>query len=82
MDAQLRIVRDVLKDRYPFKVDLAFPTYIPEGYKPITVDWVIDGPDQPNGYVKIIYWDKGSCHDLYFKVGRMQPMHCMERLCS
>ncbi len=65
VDVLPNVVRNMIKERYPFEVKLAFPTYIPEGYKPIAMDFIVDGPDTPNGWVKIIYWDKGDCRILY-----------------
>ncbi|MCS6767517.1 MAG: hypothetical protein RMJ59_01265 [Candidatus Nitrosocaldus sp.] len=65
VDALQDVVREQIRERYPFDVKLAFPTYIPEGYRLIAMDFVVDGPDTPNGYVKLIYWDKGDCSILY-----------------
>ncbi|MEM0496156.1 MAG: hypothetical protein QW181_04670 [Candidatus Nitrosocaldus sp.] len=50
VDIQMNeIIPTALDARYPFNVRLAFPTYIPEGYKLVSVDWIINGPNTPNG---------------------------------
>ncbi|MEM4398417.1 MAG: hypothetical protein QXV18_01215 [Candidatus Nitrosocaldus sp.] len=65
VDVLPNVVMEQIRERYPFEVKLAFPTYIPEGYRLIAMDFVVDGLDEPNGYVKLIYWNKGDCSVLY-----------------
>ncbi|MFN4336259.1 MAG: hypothetical protein ACK4FV_01580 [Candidatus Nitrosocaldus sp.] len=33
VDVLPTVVKKMIKERYPFEVKLAFPTYIPEGYR-------------------------------------------------
>ncbi len=62
IDVLPSVLKEQLKERYPFEVRLAYPTYIPEGYRLIAMDFIVDdNREEPNGYVTLFYWDKGDC---------------------
>ncbi len=62
IDVLPSVLKEQLKERYPFEVRLAYPTYIPEGYRLIAMDFIVDdNKEKPNGYVLLFYWNKGDC---------------------